>query len=338
MRMQAAQSRFDDCQQWSTEALPFEPPALKEYLAKANAIAPTIPGTIVYIRPRPDGQWGDGTTVKQVRRPNGSGGGGSGSNAGLDTGAGPRLSSMVRSTYRWGLVAEPPAPSQKQQLTREQIPSRREQALPVQGAPNIPMTQEPATGSAGVGMPMAPQWFRQQQHHLQYMQLQQQRQQLMQQQLVQQQLVQQYDTISGDSFRPQLQMTPNSLLQSSLIQQGPNLGGLPAAPPMAAQGVAPASTPRGGGNPNAFAPSSVPGDAMAKGAGATNEDSVVWIASPSEGSSPLQVERSRVVGREFEEEAMNILWDARGALFFFMLNSCRIDQWQYGRHFPADHP
>ncbi|CAN0583343.1 unnamed protein product, partial [Ectocarpus sp. 12 AP-2014] len=137
---------------WSTEALPFEPDALKEYLARAKAIAPIVPGTIVYIRPRPDGQWGDGKAVKQVRRPNGSGGGRSGVSADLDTGAGPRLSSMARSTYRWGLVAEPPPPSQKQQLTREQVPSRTE-ALRVQGAPNIPMMQEPATGSTGVEMP-----------------------------------------------------------------------------------------------------------------------------------------------------------------------------------------
>ncbi|CAM9769302.1 unnamed protein product [Ectocarpus sp. 4 AP-2014] len=315
----AAQSRFDDCQQWSTEALPFEPDALKEYLASAKAIAPIVPGTIVYIRPRPDGQWGDGKTVKQVRRPNGSGGGHSGVSADLDTGAGPRLSSMARSTYRWGLVAEQPPPAQRQQLTREQVPSRTE-ALLVQGAPNIPMVQEPATGNTGVEMPMTPQWFRQQQqqqHPQQYVRFEQQRQQqLMQEQMVQQQLVEQYerrDLISGESFRPQLQLPPNSLLQSNSIQQGSNLGGLTAAHAMAAQGVVPASTPRGSGNPHALAPSSVPGDAMAKGgAGVTNEVSVVWIASPSEGSSPLQVERSRIVGREFEEEAMNILWDARG--------------------------
>lgn len=45
---------------------------------------------------------------------------------------------------------------------------------------------------------------------------------------------------------------------------------------------------------------------------AAPEASVVWIANPVDMNTPLKVERSRVMGREFEEEAMNALWDARG--------------------------
>lgn len=43
------------------------------------------------------------------------------------------------------------------------------------------------------------------------------------------------------------------------------------------------------------------------------EDTIVWIANPCEGKPPIPVERWRVLERGFEEEALDVLWDARGA-------------------------
>lgn len=57
------------------------------------------------------------------------------------------------------------------------------------------------------------------------------------------------------------------------------------------------------------------GERVLGGKGARH-DSIVWIANPigCEGNPPLPVERSRVLAREFQEEALDVLWEARGAL------------------------
>lgn len=296
--IQAVQRQFDLQRKWSSDhaAAPFEPEALKEYLNTAKDRAPILPGTIVYIRPYTDGLWGDGLDPKFARS-----NGAINRNAGLDglvAGAegSPRLCSASRSTYRWGLVSEPPSPEQQLQLVREQARSRGS-GRAIGGASTVGMTQRVAAGNSGVEMPMAPQpqWFAQQQqpldvmqHHLEmpYHQLGMQHQQQQQHAL--------YGN-TNDSF----QLLPaNSLGRQDWGQQGASSGNL---------------------KKHCATPSFVPD----LGNGAGLKVPVVWIANPSEGKPPLQVERSRVMGREFEEEAMNVLWGARGSyVLHYMPNWC----------------
>lgn len=55
------------------------------------------------------------------------------------------------------------------------------------------------------------------------------------------------------------------------------------------------------------------GGAGGGGEGGGREDAIVWIANPCEGKPQVPVERWRVLERGFEEEALDVLWDTRGA-------------------------
>lgn len=320
-QIQAVQRQLDEQQEWSSDraAAPFEPETLTKYLNTAKVLAPILPGTIVYITPHANGLWGDGHDPKHAR-PNGAVSGSAGFDGPIAGAEGaPRLSSASRSKFRWGLVSEGPSPEQLQ-LGQEQA-RRRGGGAAVGGASNVGMTQRAAARGAGVEMPMAsqPQWFTQQQQQQQLGTGMQQQQHLglMQHQLgMPYQLAmpyhhQQQHALCGNAnnfFQPQL--PANSLLRQEWLQHGAPDGNF-TNPSLVARGRAPGLAPIAYANPPA-PPSSVPNRGRGAGVERTIEGPVVWIANPVEGKPPLQVERARVFGREFEEEAMNVLWDARG--------------------------
>ncbi|CAM9955213.1 unnamed protein product [Scytosiphon promiscuus] len=310
---EAAQKQFNRQHQWSSKALPFTSSELEGYLGKAKAIAPIFPGTIVYIRPDAHGRWGDGSDRKQARPPNDDGsrtrvgGGGPSSVA-------PRLTSMARSTFRWGLVSEPPSTKQQEQLGRERGRGRRNGGgggAAAAAASSVGVAYQGAAAGAGAGVPLAPQpqWFVQQQQRHQpagtYAQ-----------QLVTQDRYR--DPLFGNARGVPQPPNANPLRYQEWLQHNSPYAGYSALLSMSGLGKAPGSTPAGSAStfPASTGSSSTGVGAMpaaVAGEEAAAAETFVWIANPVDENVPLKVERSRVMGREFEEEAMNVLWDARGA-------------------------
>lgn len=99
--MQVAHDVLPEQQLWSAKSPPLARDALHDFLRKATAVAPILPGTIVFLRARTDGTWGDGCDKARPGR-----GGGSRRSSG---GSGSRSTRSTQANrFRWGLVTEPP--------------------------------------------------------------------------------------------------------------------------------------------------------------------------------------------------------------------------------------
>lgn len=111
---QVTKARLNDQKQWPANSMGLTKEVLESYLTRAESIAPIIPGTLVYLRPRRDGTWGDGLDKGIVKPRRGvvsshQGGGSSG-----EFGSRGSVSRVTPSRLRWGLVSEhsPPLPRQ----------------------------------------------------------------------------------------------------------------------------------------------------------------------------------------------------------------------------------
>lgn len=98
--MQLAQNVLPEQQLWSVAYPPLARDALHDFLRRAIAVAPILPGTIVFLRARTDGIWGDG----HDKAGSGRGGGGDGSSSGGSRSTRPTHANRLQ----WGLVTEPP--------------------------------------------------------------------------------------------------------------------------------------------------------------------------------------------------------------------------------------
>lgn len=102
--MQLAQNVLPEQQLWSVAYPPLPRDALHDFLRRAIAVAPILPGTIVFLRARTDGTWADGHDKPRSGRVGGGGGGADGSSSGGSRSTRPTHANRLR----WGLVTEPP--------------------------------------------------------------------------------------------------------------------------------------------------------------------------------------------------------------------------------------
>lgn len=335
---------------WSASSSPLPLTTLQAYLTKAKALAPILPGTLVYLRPRADGRWGDGRDRDWGTDRSGREGGSRSETTGC-LAADPGLCRVTPSRLRWALVTEAPASgiagSRGAGEELGTVPSRQEEKFMAEGVADlaevqqkdpqeaVAVSQDGSGAAAGGTAPLsgrspALKWSTQ-------MLLEQPQQQhretphLHQQEHYQELWLRQDDSgkclaAAGVDTAGKHETTAEQAEQTrgALSTDGNKLPSHPIAPPTMtmehSRAHAPDLSPPARPLPRAEAAESVEGRNSSARLHSGEEDarglktsSMVWIANPCEGSPPLWVERWRVMGRAFEEEALKALTDHQGA-------------------------